>query len=326
MKLKIGMMASALGFVIAQSAYAVILPGPLVTPQWLKDHQGEVAVVDVRDNLTSFTTKPRFEPDPKSGKKTLVQVGGHIPGALSVDFAKIREERIVNGLAIKAQLPTAEHFQQVMDSAGLNKADKPIVIVATGESVEAMDMATRLYFQLRYFGEPPENVAILNGGLAGWLQEGYLLTTENAPSAKGNWITTGEDKGILASIDQVKEGVAKGAYQFVDARPTPQFLSITKNPVNKAAGHLPGARSFPTDAVVRSKGAAREFLSADEYKKIYANLNINAGSPTVSYCNTGHLASGTWFVQHEILGNKDARLYAGSMIEWTNLDNPTVGQ
>jgi len=40
----------------------------------------------------------------------------------------------------------------------------------------------------------------------------------------------------------------------------------------------------------------------------------------------GHLASGAWFVSNEILGNKNTRLYAGSMTEWTNPGNPTVGQ
>jgi thiosulfate/3-mercaptopyruvate sulfurtransferase len=55
-------------------------------------------------------------------------------------------------------------------------------------------------------------------------------------------------------------------------------------------------------------------------------LNISPSAPTVAYCNTGHLAAGAWFVSNEILGNKNTRLYAGSMTEWTNLGNPTVGQ
>jgi 3-mercaptopyruvate sulfurtransferase SseA len=35
------------------------------------------------------------------------------------------------------------------------------------------------------------------------------------------------------------------------------------------------------------------------------------------YCNSGHLNSSTWFVMSELLGNKDARLFDGSMHEWT---------
>ena len=71
-------------------------------------------------------------------------------------------------------------------------------------------------------------------------------------------------------------------------------------------------------------GAAM-FMSAADYKKIFHDFNISDTAPTTTYCNTGHLASGAWFVVHEILGNKNSKLYAGSMNEWTNLGNPTVG-
>ncbi len=309
----------------AQMASAAGLPGPLVTPQWLHEHMHEVTIVDIRDDMKTFTTEPKFEVDKKTGKKDLVQTGGHLAGALSVDFGKIREERTVDGVKIKAQLPTAPFFTKAMDDAGLNKTDQPIVIVPTGESVDSMDMATRLYFQLRYFGEPRDKLAILNGGVNAWLQAGLPVVTDKAATTPGNWTAGPEDKSILASMQQVKEGLQKGSDQFVDARPTAQFLGIVKKPINKTAGHLPGARSFPTDAIVKPVGAAHEFMTADDYKKIYAEFNIQPNAPTVTYCNTGHLASGAWFVTHEILGNPNSKLYAGSMIEWTNLGNPTVG-
>lgn len=316
--------AGVLG-VAAQIASAAGLPGPLVTPQWLHEHLNEVTIVDVRDDMKSFSTEPKFETDKKTGQKKLVETGGHIAGAISVDFGKIRQERTVDGVKIKAQLPTAEYFTKAMDDAGLNKIDKPVVIVPTGESVDSMDMATRLYFQLRYFGEPSDKLAILNGGVNAWLQAGYPVSTDKAMPTKGNWMAGTEDKEILASLQQVKEGLQKGSDQFVDARPTAQFLGIVKKPINKTGGHLPGAKSFPTDAIVKPVGAAHEFMSADDYKKIFAEFNIQPNAPTVTYCNTGHLASGAWFVAHEIMGNKNSKLYTGSMIEWTNLGNPTVG-
>lgn len=326
MKLMNWVGASVITIAAAHAAGAATLPGPLVTAQWLKEHQNEVTVVDIRDDMKTFTAEPKFDINKETGKKTLIETGGHIAGAISVDFKKIREERIVDGAKIKAQLPVKEHFQKVMDDFGLNKTDKPLVIVSTGETVDSMDMATRLYFQLRYFGEAHDKMAILNGGVNAWIQAGYLVSTEKATTTKGDWVATGEDNNILASMEQVKEGLRNGSDQFIDARPTAQFLSIVKNPINKTAGHLSGARSFPTDAIVKPVGAAREFMSVEDYKKIYAQLNINPNAPTVSYCNTGHLASGAWFVSNEIMGNKNSKLYAGSMTEWTNLGNPTVGQ
>ncbi|MGC8507180.1 MAG: sulfurtransferase [Thiomonas sp.] len=326
MKLKhlIGM--SIIAIAAAQTAGAATLPGPLVTPQWLNEHKNEVVIVDIRDDLKTLTEEPKFEVDKKTNKKDLIKVGGYVPGTtVFVDFGKIREEKTINGVKIKAQLPTADFFTKAMDTAGLNKTDKPLVIVPEGNSVDSMDMATRLYFQLRYFGEPRDKLAILNGGTAAWLQAGLPVSTDKPTPTKGDWVAGAEDKAILASLDQVKEGLQSGKDQFVDARPTAQFLGIVKKPINKTGGHLPGARSFPTDAIVKPVGAAHEFMSADDYKKIYAEFNIQPDAPTVTYCNTGHLASGAWFVTHEILGNKNSKLYTGSMIEWTNLGNPTVG-
>lgn len=309
----------------AQIVSAAGLPGPLVTAQWLHENLNAVTVVDVRDDMKTFTAEPKFEVDKNTGKKNLVATGGHIAGAISVDFNKIHEDHMVNGVKIESQLPTAEYFTKVMDDFGLNKTDKPIVIVPTGESVGSMDMATRLYFQLRYFGEPREKLAILNGGMNALLQAGFPVSTDKAAPATGNWAAMGEDKAILASMQQVKEGLQNASNQFIDARPTAQFLGIVKKPSNRTAGHLAGARSFPTDAIVKPVGAAQEFMSAEDYKKIYAQFNIQPNAPTVTYCNSGHLASGAWFVAHEIMGNNNAKLYAGSMIEWTNLGNPTVG-
>src|SRR5512140_2136587 len=201
MKLMQWMGVGVITIATAHAAGAATLPGPLVTAQWLKDHQNEVTVVDIRDDMKTFTAEAKFDVDKKTGKKTLIETGGHIANSISVDFGKIREERIVNGVKIKAQLPTKEHFEKVMDEFGLNKTDKPLVIVSTGETVDAMDMAARLYFQLRYFGEARDKMAILNGGVNAWIQAGYPVSTDKAAPTKGDWIATGEDKSILASME-----------------------------------------------------------------------------------------------------------------------------
>lgn len=307
----------------AQLASAGALPGPLVTAQWLHDHLGEVTVVDIRDDVKTFAAEPKFVTD-KSGAKKLAEVAGHVPGALSVDFGSIRSTRKVGDVAIKAQMPTADDFAKTMDAAGLAKGDKPIVIVSPGDSVDAMDMATRLYFQLRYFGQPAGSVAVVNGGVAAWLQAGYDVSSDKSSAPAGDWAAGKTDDALLATLDEVKKQAHAGNVQFIDARPTAQYLGYVTKPVVKSAGHLPGAKSLPTDAIVHPVGAASEFLTAAGYHKVFADYGIEPAVATVTYCNTGHLASGAWFVSHELLGNKNSKLYAGSMIEWTNLGNPTV--
>jgi len=44
---------------------------------------------------------------------------------------------------------------------------------------------------------------------------------------------------------------------------------------------------------------------------------IDPESKSIAYCNSGHLSSGLWFIEHEMFGNKNASLYDGSMHAWT---------
>ena len=42
-----------------------------------------------------------------------------------------------------------------------------------------------------------------------------------------------------------------------------------------------------------------------------------AGDDIVSFCNTGHWAAINWFVLSEVAGQSGARMYPGSMVEWS---------
>lgn len=312
---------AVLALVTMVPAVAMGVPGPLVSPQWLHDHIGQVTVLTVADGDQTklFTTAPKL-----GANRAVESVGGHVPGSLLVDFESIRQTRVEDGKRLQALLPTAAFFTASMDQAGLD-AGKPVVIVPLGnDGVTTMDMGARLFFQLRYFGEPTGQVALLNGGTGAWLHAGYAVSTDPAPTTPGNWKATREDASILATLEQVKGALRTGSDQFVDARPTPQFLGLETPGIDKSAGHLPGAKSFPTDAIAKTEFGVTTFMTPRDYAWIFAIYGISATRPTITYCNTGYFASGAWFVVHEILANKQSRLYANSMNEWTNLGNPTV--
>ncbi len=50
-------------------------------------------MLDVRHDVKSFTKKPEFKKDKKSGKQKLKKVGGHISGASLVKYKKLRTEK-----------------------------------------------------------------------------------------------------------------------------------------------------------------------------------------------------------------------------------------
>ncbi|MDN5862145.1 MAG: hypothetical protein L0H19_01715 [Salinisphaera sp.] len=306
------------GLLLAGTASAATLPGPMVDAAWLHAHRDGVTVLDVRSWLQGFTAAPKYES--KDGERVLVRAGGHIPGALLIDAGKVRAEREVRGKMIAGELPTREAFQVLMRSAGVN-AGEAIVIATPGETVGQMDEAARVYWTLKYFGD--DDIAILNGGTAAWLAAGYKVSTSAVKAAKGDWVATAERDALLARFQDVKKALADGT-QLVDARTVGQYLGVSKKWSVKVAGHLRGAKNMPVAVHTRTQGPAQLFLSADEYRNVFRKLGIQPEAGTITYCNTGHLASGAWFVLSELLGVDDVRLYDGSMLAWTTFGGGDV--
>jgi thiosulfate/3-mercaptopyruvate sulfurtransferase len=301
---------------LAGSAWAVNLPGPVVDSQWLAKNRSEVQVVDIRSDK-SFTVQPAFETDKKSGKKVLTEVGGHLADALQVPFGSIRADRMLNGQKVSYLLPEKADFEKIMQTAGL-RADLPIVIVTKGSDPSEIDEGLRLFWQLKYYGE--DRIALLDGGMAAWLAEERDTVVVPASATAGNWKATAERKELLATPEDVAN--AGNDVQLVDGRGAAQYYGIGKRDYVYAPGHIKGAKMLPPELLFRKDGPALKFFSADTYRSIFTMSGINADQPAVTYCNSGHLAAGPWFIEHELVGNKHVRLFDGSMHLWTLQKRP----
>jgi 3-mercaptopyruvate sulfurtransferase SseA len=110
-----------------------------------------VIACDVR--FLSFDSSSR-----PTGKKSLVDVGGHLPGARLVDFKNVRTERMLGERKVKFLSPEGADFQARMQAAGV-VVDKPIVLVPMGQSIADVDEALRLYWTFKLRGE--DRVAVL---------------------------------------------------------------------------------------------------------------------------------------------------------------------
>lgn len=297
---------------------AVTLPGPLVTPQWLNQHRSEVNIVAVRANPSSFTAAPTFSTH--DGKKALARFGGHIPGAMLLDFGKARVPRMVDGRQIKWLLPDRADFQKLMREVGV-KAGRPTVIVPEGIKGADLDMAARVFWSMKVYGD--KHLALLNGGTTGWINAGLPVSTAAASSGGGTWAASKADMRYFASSHDVARSIGKA--QIIDARPMPFYVGLVKKPNVGAAGHIKGAVNLPPNLRSTETGGSARYLTAADYRKIFPHLGIKPGKPSITYCNTGHLASGAWFVMSEVMGNPNVKLYDGSMYEWTTEKRPVVG-
>jgi thiosulfate/3-mercaptopyruvate sulfurtransferase len=301
-------------------ALAAKLPGVLVDTNWLSQYQDKVVVLDVRKDVRSFTAKPVFSKDKKTGKLKLKKVGGHIAGARLVNYNKVRANIMLDSKEVTRMILPKGDFEKLMQASGLDQ-DDTVVIVSKGESNSDMTMATRLYWQLKFYGH--DNMAILDGGMSRWLQDGRKFSSEPARAESGNWAATKERKEILATSEDVAKAVENKSAQLIDTRPVAQYLGTYNKSYVYARGHIPGAKNFPNELLTGPSGKA-SFTSTAQLQELSKALGINPAGEMITYCNSGHLASGSWFLYSELLGNKNVKLYDGSMHQWTMEKGSTV--
>jgi thiosulfate/3-mercaptopyruvate sulfurtransferase len=302
-------------------AFALQTPGALVETQWLEENLSQVIVLDVCSDLKSFNSSPEFIKDKKTGKQRIVKIGGHISGARLVNFKEVRADRKIGNKIFKKMLPEKGAFEKLLQNAGVNK-NSSIVIVSKGSSSSDVQMATRLYWQLKYFGH--NDLAILNGGMAQWLLDNRKVSTGSKPPSQGDWTATAEREELLVSSEEVVEASSQTkTNQLIDVRPIGQYLGAHKSSSVSDYGHISAARNFPIELFFTNELPIK-LTSKQQAMQLVDALNIKAEANKITYCNTGKMASGGWFFFSEVLGYKNTQLYDGSMHKWSHEGRPSV--
>ena len=299
------------------------LPGTVVDTAWLAANFDKVQIVDVRSNTKSFTSLPVFETDIKTGKKFLIEGGAHIPGARLIDMKSMRTERTIDGLKVKYMIPEKADFEKTIRAAGID-GDKPIVLMSMGSEISEINDVLRVYWQFKVYGE--DSLAVLDGGMAAWLQASRDYSTDAVATKAGNWTAVADRSDqYLAGSSEVASAVENRLTNLIDSRDSKHFHGLVKRDYVTSYGHIAGARLYPVDLMFRSEGRALKFLPVSAYKALFVQQGINTASPSISYCNSGHLSAGTWFLTSELLGNKSSKLYDGSLHQWTLEGRSLVG-
>lgn len=310
---------------VAWGAHAGTLPGIIVSTQWLAENKDKVQIVEVRSNVKSFVEQPEVETDAKSGKKTVVEVGGHIPNSRLVNMKDMRTDRVFGDLKVKYMIPEKTVFEKAMQAAGVSTSENlPIVLVPVGAEPTDLNDVLRVYWQLKIYGE--DNMAVLNGGMAKWLLEGREYSSAPASAKAGNWVAKADRSAqyFATSEDVAKASTDKSA-TLIDGRELRNFHGLVKRDYVEAYGHIEGARHYSPDLLVNTANGVATFMPANTYRALMKAQGIDPAAPAITYCNSGHLASGSWFVVSEILGNPSAKMYDGSVHQWTLERRPLVG-
>ncbi len=232
---------------------------------------------------------------------------GHVPGARFVRYSDYAHD--LDGL--RTELPPADELRRVLAAAGIGDRSKVIIY---GAPIPA----TRLFFTLDYLGH--SYARVLNGGLNAWKANGGAVETGPARATAAASLTPSTKPERVVSADWVKERLSSSKMTLLDARPDAEFTGADggMNGMH-VKGHLPDAQQLVWNTLLDSSG---RFLPDAELKKKYEAIGAVAGTPLVSYCMIGMRASVTYFVARHL--GYDARMYDGSIEDWTRRKLPAV--
>jgi thiosulfate/3-mercaptopyruvate sulfurtransferase len=227
---------------------------------------------------------------------------GHLPGAVFMHLDRDLSAAMT-GRNGRHPLPDPRKLAEKLGAAGISRTTQVVVYDDDGGMY-----AVRLWWLLRWLGH--DRVAVLDGSIRRWVQEGRSLTTEVPERAAKVFEIELRDR--VATAAEVEANLGKNEFVLIDARGPDRFRGENET-LDPVGGHIPGARNrFFRDNLDEQGG----FRAAAELRQQY--LAVLAGTEpdqTIMYCGSGVTACHNLLAM-EIAGLPGARLYAGSWSEW----------
>ena len=265
-------------------------PEKLVTTEWLAKNLGTPGLVVV-----------------ESDEDVLLYDGGHIPGAVKVDWHTELNDQVTRDYL------DGEHFAKLLGEKGISR-DSTVVIYGDRNNW----WAAYALWVFSLFGHP--DVRLLDGGRAAWVAEDRELTTDAATPAPVEYpVVQRDDSRIRAFKEEVLQHLGR---PLVDVRSPAEYSGETTHMADYPqegvlrGGHIPGAASVPWARAAAEDG---RFRSRPELEAIYQQeQGLKPADDVIAYCRIGERSSHTWFVLTHLLGFEKVRNYDGSWTEWGN--------
>jgi thiosulfate/3-mercaptopyruvate sulfurtransferase len=240
---------------------------------------------------------------PAYGRATYVDE--HVPGAVYVDL-NTDLSRPATPTSGRHPLPSPGDFAARLRAWGVD-TDSRVIAYDDGNGM----YAARLWWMMRWLGH--DDVAVLDGGMRRWLQLGLPLTEDVPAPAAGNFVARPRP-AMAAAATEVLAASGDPTARILDAR-APERYRGEVEPIDKVAGHVPGARNHPFGLSLDSNG---RFLPPQTLREsLSTSLDGVAPERAIAYCGSGVTACHL-LLALEHAGLTGARLYAGSWSEWSS--------
>ena len=263
-------------------------PHPLVSADELLDALDDpsLRLADVR----------WFLGQPRRGQMEYAQ--GHIPGAVFVDLDHDLAASPGEG---RHPLPDPTAFADRMGELGFGD-EHTIVIYDAAQG----QYGARLWWMLDRLGH--ESVYMLDGGITAWMDEGGPWTAARSTPMRASLTLASDWPG---TIDRAAVAASKGSIDLVDLRAAERYRGEIE-PMERTAGHIPGARNRPYDSMV---GADGRMLSGKALRPLIRGEGERAEQPLVISCGSGVTAC-FGMLAARVAGLPDPILYPGSYSDW----------
>lgn len=233
--------------------------------------------------------------------------GGHIPGAIKLDWKKDLQD------PVRRDFVNQEQFSQLLSSRGIANDD---TVILYGGNNNWFAAYAYWYFKLYGHGD----VKLLDGGRKKWELDARPYTKEATSRPETSYQASAPDLTIRAFRDETVQAI--GVKNLVDVRSPDEFAGRLLAPAHlpqeqsQRAGHIPTAINVPWSKSANEDGT---FKSDEELAKIYGEAGLDGSKDTIAYCRIGERSSHTWFVLKELLGHQNVKNYDGSWTEYGSL-------
>jgi thiosulfate/3-mercaptopyruvate sulfurtransferase len=233
--------------------------------------------------------------------------GGHIPGAIKLDWKKDLQD------PVRRDFVNQEQLSALLSERGISNDDTVILYGGNNNW-----FAAYAYWYFKLYGH--RDVKLLDGGRKKWELDARPYSTDTPQRPATQYQAKAPDVAIRAFRDEVIQAI--GVENLVDVRSPDEFAGRLLAPAHlpqeqaQRAGHIPTAINVPWSKAANEDGT---FKSDDELAKLYAEAGIDDSKDTIAYCRIGERSSHTWFVLKELLGHRNVKNYDGSWTEYGSL-------
>ncbi len=263
----------------------------LVDADWAEAHISDpnVVIVEVDEDTSAYD-------------------GGHIPGAIKIDWKKDLQDPVRRDFVDKTG------FEALLSERGISNDDTVLLYGGNNNW-----FAAYAYWYFRLYGH--DKVLLLDGGRKKWELDSRELSADVPERPRTTYTAKDQNPSLRALRDEVLEAIGKR--NLVDVRSPDEFTGRLLAPAHlpqeqaQRAGHIPTARNVPWSKAANEDGT---FRSEDDLRELYqgeAGLDFN--KDTIAYCRIGERSAHTWFVLHELLGLPNVKNYDGSWTEYGSL-------